>query len=246
VTTWARRISHAIGRRPTSPPAAGGFALPKLELPKLDSLGGGEPAVEQPRIDVPEDVDDVEDDKPAASTGPIDTATGEIIGAGVTGVVAGGILADIALGAAGVGLTGELLTDAAVVGAVALGGAAVYATTQPDEAGEAARFVGGSVANVTSAYTEVAALNAELAILEQKRNTMAKVDKTVANVKAAPGKAKANIERTVTKSVDAAVSAPGKAIDSLTNSIATSLRSAQDKAKSELDAAKKQLDKLQE
>eukprot|EP00966_Prymnesium_polylepis_P023157 532786-Prymnesium_polylepis.1 len=140
---------------------------------------------------------------------------------------------------------------------------------------------------------------------------MAKVDKTVANVKAAPGKAKANIERTVTKSVDAgarrarppptgtraaraeggarrastsfhlaralraapasphtvhllpshdpgsrdrrafalslaAVSAPGKAIDSLTNSIATSLRSAQDKAKSELDAAKKQLDKLQE
>ena len=49
----------------------------------------------------------------------------------------------------------------------------VYAATQPDEAGEAARFVGGSVANVTSAYAEVAALNAELALLEQKRQARA-------------------------------------------------------------------------
>ena len=35
------------------------------------------------------------------------------IGAGVTGAVAGGILADAAVSAAGVGLTGEVLTDAA-------------------------------------------------------------------------------------------------------------------------------------
>ena len=56
---------------------------------------------------------------------------------------------DAALTAANVGLTGELITDAALIGAAVLGGSAIYAANRPDEAGEAARFVGGSVANVT-------------------------------------------------------------------------------------------------
>ena len=90
----------------------------------------------------------------------IDPSTSASIGAGITGAVAGGILADSLVTAANVGLTGELLTDAGVVGAVLLGGGAVYAAQRPDEAGEAARFVGGSVANVTGAYAELAAVKA--------------------------------------------------------------------------------------
>ena len=70
------------------------------------------------------------------------------IGAGAAGAIGGAILADVAVTTAGIGLTGELLTDAAAVGAVLLGAGTVYATTRPDEAGEAARFVGGAVSNV--------------------------------------------------------------------------------------------------
>ena len=99
----------------------------------------------------------------------------------------GGVLTDVALGTAGVSLTGELATDAAV-GAVALGGATEVPRRIDDEAGEAARSWAGAVANTTSAYAELAAVNAELALLEQQARVQGAIDEKVAEVKAIPGK----------------------------------------------------------
>ena len=76
---------------------------------------------------------------PAPSPVPESGVDGTLIGAGVAGAAVGGVFTDVLLGAAGVSMTGELLTDAAVVGAVGLGGAAAYAATRPDEAGEVKR-----------------------------------------------------------------------------------------------------------
>jgi hypothetical protein len=153
-------------------------------------------------------------------------------------------LADVAVTAAGVGLTGELLTDAAALGAVAVGGAAVYAATRPDEAGEAARFVGGSVANVTQAYSELAALQAELALLEQQKKAQAAVDSFVEDVSAIPGNVQSTVTKTVTETVDTVKAAPGKAIDTISSDIQSKLESTQAAAKAELDAAKKKLEEL--
>jgi len=110
------------------------------------------------------------------------------IGVGVTGALGGAVLADAVVTAAGVSVSGEVLADAAALGAVALGGAAIYAAAQPGEAGEAARFVGGSVVNVTAAYAELAALEAEIALLEQQKKAQAKIDETVSEIKATPGR----------------------------------------------------------
>jgi hypothetical protein len=90
--------------------------------------------------------------------------------------------------ATGVSISGELLTDAAAVGAVVLGGGAIYAAAQPGKAGEAARFVGGSVANVTAAYAELAQLEAEIALLEQQQKAKAKIDAAVSEIVATPGR----------------------------------------------------------
>ena len=76
---------------------------------------------------------------PSPTAEGVSGVDGTLVGAGVAGAAVGGVLTDVVLGAAGVSLTGELLTDAAVVGAVGLGGAAAYAATRPDEAGEVTR-----------------------------------------------------------------------------------------------------------
>ena len=123
----------------------------------------------------------------------VDMDTAATIGAGAAAAVTGGVVADAIVSAAGATMTGELLTDAAAVGAVLAGSLGVYAASQPDEAGEAARFVGGSVANVTQSYAELAALNAEMALLEQQSKVQEAVDETVENVKAAPGRAAAAV-----------------------------------------------------
>jgi len=151
----------------------------------------------------------------------------------VAGAAIGGVLADAAVTASGVGLSGELLTDAAAVGAVALGGLGVYAATRPDEAGAAARFVGGSVANTTSAYAELAAVNAELALLEQQQKVLESVDQTVEKAKALPGE----VAQTVSE-------APKKAAASITSRIRGSLESVQRDAQAQLDAAKREIDDL--
>merc|ERR1740129_298930 len=110
-------------------------------------------------------------------------SAGTLVGAGVSGAVLGGILTDVA----GVGITGELVTDAAAVAAVLTGVGAAYAATRPDEAGEAARFVGGAVANTTAAYAELAAINAEIAVLKKQQEAQAAIDAKIAQVKAVPG-----------------------------------------------------------
>jgi len=154
--------------------------------------------------------------EPAPSAAGSPGVDSTLVGAGVAGAAVGGVLTDVVLGAAGVSLTGELLTDAAAVGAVGLGGAAVYAATRPDEAGEAARFVGGAVANTTSAYAELASVSAELAVLEQQQKAQAIIDQKVAQAKALPGDVQATVEKTVTETMAAAKAAPQNAVDTLT------------------------------
>ena len=161
----------------------------------------------------------------------IDPSTSASIGAGITGAVAGGILADSLVTAANVGLTGELLTDAGVVGAVLLGGGAVYAAQRPDEAGEAARFVGGSVANVTGAYAELAAVNAELALLEQQQKAQEAIDNKIAEISALPGQAQAKALETADEAVAAVKAAPQNLVDSVTKSVKSTLDGAQASAR---------------
>jgi ribonuclease HI len=160
----------------------------------------------------------------------------------VAGAAVGGVLADIAVGAAGMGLTGELLTDAAAVGAVAVGGAAVYAATRPDEAGEAARFVGGAVANTTTAYAELAAVSAELALLEQQQKAQAAIDEKVAAAKALPEDIKTTVEKTVTETVAAAKAAPENLVDTVSSTVKSKLSAVQSTAKGQLDAARREID----
>ena len=44
------------------------------------------------------------------------------------------------------------------------------------------------MANVTAAYAELAALEAEIALLEQQQKVAARVDETFAEIKATPGR----------------------------------------------------------
>ena len=157
----------------------------------------------------------------------LDPSTSASIGAGITGAVAGGILADSLLTVANVGLTGELLTDAGVIGAVLLGGGAVYAAGRPDEAGEAARFVGGSVANVTGAYAELAAVNAELAVLEQQQKAQEALDDKIAEISALPGQVQAKTLAAADETAAAVKAAPKNLLDSVTNSVKSTLDGAQ-------------------
>mmetsp|Transcript_127072 Transcript_127072/g.220179 ORF Transcript_127072/g.220179 Transcript_127072/m.220179 type:complete len:339 (+) Transcript_127072:79-1095(+) len=101
---------------------------------------------------------------------------GTLVGAGVAGAAVGGVLADMAVGVTSAGVSGEVLADAAAVGAVALGGAAVYAASRPDEAGEAARLVGNTVAQHAGTYAELASVKAELAMLEQQEKLLNLLD----------------------------------------------------------------------
>ena len=164
-----------------------------------------------------------------------------------------GVLADVLTAGAGTALTGELLTDAAAIGAVALGGAAAYAATRPDEAGEAARFVGGAVANTTTAYAELAAVNAELALLEQQQAVQAKIDRTVQDaqnkidqtvydIQATPGRLQDKAAQTAVDTAAAVKAAPGKTADAITNKIKSTLESVQGSAQAQLDAARREID----
>jgi hypothetical protein len=157
---------------------------------------------------------------------PDDAAnTGVLVGAGIAGATIGGFLTD----AVGVATTGELVTDAAVVGAVALGGATVYAATRPDDVGEAARFVGRSVSDTATAYGELAAVNAELAVLEQRQKAQAAIDEKVDEVKAIPGQI---------------VAAPQKAANALKSNLKNTLTEVQSSAQKQVEATKAELDKL--
>ena len=175
----------------------------------------------------PEPEPDFDFEEPGALAEVLDPSTSASIGAGITGAVAGGILADSLLTVANVGLTGELLTDAGVIGAVLLGGGAVYAAQRPDEAGEAARFVGGSVANVTGAYAELAAVNAELALLEQQQKAQEALDDKIAEISALPGQVQAKTLAAADETAAAVKAAPGNLLDSVTNSVKSTLDGAQ-------------------
>ena len=107
-------------------------------------------------------------------------------------------------------MTGELITDAALIGAAVLGGGAIYAANRPDEAGEAARFVGGSVANITAAQWELAQVNAELALLEKQREARAAIDGAVADVQATPGRVASDAKKGLKSTVRGVRDAPGK------------------------------------
>lgn len=157
-----------------------------------------------------EEEEEPEPPPPAAPPSLLDPETSAKIGAGLTGALGGAVIGDAALTAANVGLTGELITDAALIGAAVLGGGAIYAANRPDEAGEAARFVGGSVANVTSAYVELAQVNAELALLEKQREARAAIDGAVGRVQATPGRVASDAKKGLKSTVRGVRDAPGK------------------------------------
>ena len=247
---------------PPAPPLFGNFKLPdvsqavaKISLPDLPT-GGGSPAPSAPPSFEPPNI--FGDAAPPSPPPPAPMVAGvdpssELLGAGVAGAAVGGVLADVLTAGAGTALTGELLTDAAAIGAVALGGAAAYAATRPDEAGEAARFVGGAVANTTTAYAELAAVNAELALLEQQQAVQAKIDRTVQDaqnkidqtvydIQATPGRLQDKAAQTAVDTAAAVKAAPRKTADAITNKIKSTLESVQGSAQAQLDAARREID----
>eukprot|EP00962_Isochrysis_galbana_P002805 scaffold773_cov114-Isochrysis_galbana.AAC.15 len=179
----------SFGAKATVPQPAPAPA-PKPPKPATP-LFGFETVPEWPSDDLPSFEGDVAFDGDVISPPApprVSTDTASQIGIGVTGALGGAVLADALITATGVSMSGELLADAAAVGAVMLGGGALYAATQPGQAGEAVRFVGGSVANVTAAYAELAALEAEIALLEQQQKARAKIEATVSEITATPGR----------------------------------------------------------
>ena len=198
------------------------FTMPSFSLP---SFGAEEPEIEpepEPEptglfggffddlLEDDEEEEEPEPEPPAAPPSILDPETSAKIGAGLTGALGGAVIGDAALTAANVGLTGELITDAALIGAAVLGGGAIYAANRPDEAGEAARFVGGSVANITAAQWELAQVNAELALLEKQREARAAIDGAVADVQATPGRVASDAKKGLKSTVRGVRDAPGK------------------------------------
>ena len=120
---------------------------------------------------------------------------------------------------------------------------AAYAATRPDEAGEAARFVGGAVANTTSAYAELAAVSAELAVLEQQQKAQAAADAAVNEVNVRVDRTVRKIKNAPTKAADAIQAAPKTVSDKVTNTIQTTLTNVQNKAQSQLDAARSEINR---
>ena len=98
------------------------------------------------------------------------------------------------------------------------------------------------MANTTTAYAELAAVSAELALLEQQQKAQAAVDAKVAEVQALPGKVQQTIEDTVDETVSAVKAAPQKASDKLTASVRDTLTGITGNAKAQLDAAKREID----
>ena len=204
------------------PEPAPSFTMPSFSLP---SFGAEEPEIEpepEPEptglfggffddlLEDDEEEEEPEPEPPAAPPSILDPETSAKIGAGLTGALGGAVIGDAALTAANVGLTGELITDAALIGAAVLGGGAIYAANRPDEAGEAARFVGGSVANITAAQWELAQVNAELALLEKQREARAAIDGAVADVQATPGRVASDAKKGLKSTVRGVRDAPGK------------------------------------
>lgn len=188
---------------------------------------------------------DFDDDEPLDFGAPTSASPGNsLFGAGLAGAAIGGVLADVAVTSAGVGLSGELLTDAALAGAIFIGGLGAYAATRPDEAGEAARFVGGAVSDTTSAYAELAALNAELALLEQQQKALKALDSVALKVQALPGEVVEGVTTTVTETVETVKAAPQKVTETISNRVRNTISSIQSEAQAQLDAAKREVDKL--
>lgn len=188
---------------------------------------------------------DFDDDEPIDFGAPTSASSGNsLFGAGLAGAAIGGVLADVAVTSAGVGLSGELLTDAALAGAIFIGGLGAYAATRPDEAGEAARFVGGAVSDTTSAYAELAALNAELALLEQQQKALKALDSVALKVQALPGEVVEGVTTTVTETVETVKAAPQKMTETISNRVRNTISSIQSEAQAQLDAAKREVDKL--
>eukprot|EP00306_Pavlova_sp_CCMP459_P009272 CAMPEP_0185192978 /NCGR_PEP_ID=MMETSP1140-20130426/20236_1 /TAXON_ID=298111 /ORGANISM="Pavlova sp., Strain CCMP459" /LENGTH=221 /DNA_ID=CAMNT_0027759743 /DNA_START=8 /DNA_END=673 /DNA_ORIENTATION=- len=160
--------------------------MPALSMPSLPNLGGDDAKPPEPvSVDSEPNVEEAE--MPANTPRrPGTPAPTELAGVGAAGLLAGGILGDVVATTAGVSLSGEVLTDAAALGGALLGGFGIYAATRPDEAGELARTVGGGVANVSSAYVDLAKAEVEYNVVSAQRAAVAKVEQTVDDIKAIP------------------------------------------------------------
>lgn len=157
-------VSHGDSKSEPNEPTEPFDPTPTKLQPFFDE--GSEPEEES----VPSEVNS--DDTSDSDVEAITATAGTLVGAGVAGAAVGGVLADMAVGVTGAATSGELLVDAAAAGAVALGGAAVFAATRPDVAGDAARKVGSKVNDIADSYTELARVKAELAWLEQQEKVL--------------------------------------------------------------------------
>ena len=102
--------------------------------------------------------------------------------------------------------------------------------------------MGGAVANTTSAYAELAAVSAELAVLEQQQKAQAALDAKIAQAKALPTTIKDKVVTTTTETIAAAKAAPKNAMDTITSTVNQKLSSVQSSAQSQLEAARREIE----
>ena len=88
----------------------------------------------------------------------------------------------------------------------------------------------------------VAAVSAELALLEQQQKAQAALDEKVAEAAALPGKVQTKLATTVDETVDAVKKAPQRTADKITNKVRDTLAGIQGDARQQLDAAKREID----
>jgi hypothetical protein len=100
------------------------------------------------------------------------------------------------------------------------------------------------VSDTTSAYAELAALNAELALLEQQQKALKALDSVALKVQALPGEVVEGVTTTVTETVETVKAAPQKVTETISNRVRNTISSIQSEAQAQLDAAKREVDKL--
>ena len=93
------------------------------------------------------------------------------------------------------------------------------------------------------ADAELAAVTAELALLEQQQKAQAAIDQKVAEAKALPGEVQAKVTTSVTETVETVRAAPKKAVTSITDTVKATLSSVQSDAKAQLDATRREIEK---